>query len=237
LFKRIIIALLVSIILMVIGGSAVWATDPPALTTDVLQVWQNSTTTEMGNNLTYIDLNLVTAGSKPGWCVAQNFKIHPNIDYPATLYDYFGRYAQDSSGFPASIQDRIHDTDWHAIAWILNNKIGTPGTTQLSNDVQTAIWHFTDGFNPTNSNALAMIGQANANPNFTPNAQQVRPIVCYIGTFQNVYVQDIFFEYTGGIPAFPVPEVPAVALLGLGIAGIGTFVIIKRKKANSPTAP
>jgi hypothetical protein len=36
-----------------------------------------------------------------------------------------------------------------------------------------------------------------------------------------------------GSPALPVPEIPAGILLGLGLAGIGTFIVIRRKKGES----
>lgn len=60
---------------------------------------------------------------------------------------------------------------WSKINYVLNHKIGT------ATDIQFAIWHYTDGFNPdatVNPAALDMIADADANGNgFVPGAGEV----------------------------------------------------------------
>jgi LPXTG-motif cell wall-anchored protein len=59
---------------------------------------------------------------------------------------------------------------------------------------------------------------------YTPDDGDLAPMVCYIsGT------QLIFFEYPFVKPSEPLPELPTALLFGLGLLGIGGFVVIKRR--------
>jgi hypothetical protein len=50
--------------------------------------------------------------------------------------------------------------NWVAINYIINHPQGT------QSDVQTAIWHYTDGYAPLNPTAQAMVDEADANPGY-----------------------------------------------------------------------
>jgi hypothetical protein len=226
--KWFLVALTMVLLVTALGISAVpiAATDPQLplkLVTDTLTVY-GSTTSAM-------QIVLDAAGTKEGWCININTDIVFEKPYEATLYDYFGRY-QD--GLSDTLPQDIINLNWHAIAFILNNKVGTP------DDIQAAIWYFTNNVDPgvTQTDAWSMINEANKteNKNFVPSTGDIRPIICFIS--DNPYfpehhgisedVQPIFFEYSGHIPSFPLPELPAVALFGLGLVGIGCFIFINK---------
>jgi hypothetical protein len=197
---------------------------------------------------------------KKGWCVGEALDLQVNGDgtpysyYPAKLYDYFGRYYDqylDYEYLPKAVQinppryDPIfgntgeHIINWNAVAYIINHK--ATGSTWI--EVQFAIWYFTDGIvlstdlNPYNvslSNVQSMIDAASlpANKHFNPVTDptyKIRPIICFV----DESTQPFFFEYEGHVPSYPTPELPAVVLLGLGLAGIGGFIVSKRRTKAS----
>jgi hypothetical protein len=50
------------------------------------------------------------------------------------------------------------------------------------------------------------------------------------GTGNGEFVLSHVTQY---VPGYPTPELPAIALLGIGLAGVGSFVIIKRRRTGN----
>ena len=83
------------------------------------------------------------------------------------------------------------DINWEAVAWILNHK--HPNATNM--DIQHAIWHYTDGFNPTDPEALAMIQDADDNSaGYYPGPGDLMAVIIYVAD----NVQMIFIEVEMG---------------------------------------
>jgi len=117
-------------------------------------------------------------GVWPGWCIQKYVYAYPNTMYDICAYSSF-----DIDSLPPSLQA----INWEAVAWILNHK--HPDATVM--DIQHAIWHFTDGFNPTDPEALAMIADADANsPGYYPGPGEAMAVVLFV----NGNVQAIFVE-------------------------------------------
>jgi hypothetical protein len=91
-----------------------------------------------------------------GWCADADTTLSLNYAYciapPLAIYCTL----MDMTGHS---DNRISETDWHAINWMLNNK----GAYTIG-FIQNAIWHFT---NNRPENALAALAKANA-PGWSP---------------------------------------------------------------------
>ena len=117
-------------------------------------------------------------GIFPAWCIQNNVYAYPN-----TLYDICAFSSYDEANLPPSLQG----LNWEAIAWILNHK--DPNATIY--DIQEAIWHYTNGLNPSDPEALAMIADADANsPGYVPGDGELMAVILYV----NDNVQAIFVE-------------------------------------------
>lgn len=92
--------------------------------------------------------------------------------YPNQLYDICLISSYDDNLPPGGA-----DVNWHYVTYILNHK--HPNATAL--DVQQAIWHFTDGFNPTDPEAISMINDAEANgADYEPGAGEYMGVLVYV---------------------------------------------------------
>jgi hypothetical protein len=211
-------------VVSLLGLSSIAATatpppsSPPAVITNDYQLFNDPAT--LG---TYFDIQFNSAPPLlAGYCVEPFSLIDTAHQYTAQVYDYFGAYNPDYLDLlPAKIQT----FPWNKIAYIINQ------STILDNDEnelpvtgmdkQLAIWFVIDSdFDPYGPEGVValLVQAANANPNFVPQAGQLKPVICYV----NDSVQLVFFEYpVDKIPVPPLPELPAVALFGLGLIGLG----------------
>ena len=139
-----------------------------------------------------------------GYCVAIEDAITPvGLPHSALLYD-----TTDASA-PANSQN----TAWNYINYILNHKQG------VADDVQNAIWQFTDGTSfGTSAASQAMIADALANgATFVPTAGQLVAVI--VDATENAEIQTLIIE---------VP-VPPTTTNGPGTGTIGYW-------KNHPTA-
>jgi len=110
----------------------------------------------------------VSDGTYLGWCNDEGKPIHSRVTYEVMLYSSY------ALNLPAYLQDK----NWDMVNYILNHK-------QSSNrqDIQAAIWYFTNGGKyPSESKAKALIDDALKNgKGFVPESPQVIAIVCDAG--------------------------------------------------------
>jgi hypothetical protein len=178
------------------------------------------TTYGPGTQGTYIDIMINGGPGLSGWCVDHVNTIYVGTTYPATIYDYFGQYYPD---YVSTLPPSVQAINWYAVAYIINNKIGSWA------DVQNALWFFTDNipYVPgSNTAAMVLAAQNYLNSHqgvYIPVTDQFKPMICYISGSQL-----IFFEYQISGPNPPVPELPAGLLFGMGLLGLGGFITIKR---------
>ena len=117
-------------------------------------------------------------GTWKGWCCDKYHNIYyPNIWYDPLLF---------SSMAPELQPDDVRfDVPWDKINYIINHKQGT------MDDVQAAIWWYTDGLATTDPEALAMIADADANGvGWWPGEGHNLALICYV----NSTVQLTFIE-------------------------------------------
>jgi hypothetical protein len=116
-------------------------------------------------------------GMWPAWCIQKYVYAYPNTLYDICLI----------STYWDELPPAAQDINWEAVAWILNHK--NPDATNM--DIQHAIWHFTDGFNPTDPEAIAMIQDADANSaGYYPGPGELMAVIVYVAD----NVQMIFIE-------------------------------------------
>ena len=166
-----------------------------------------------------------------GWCVQPGTDITFGQTYQADVYDYFGIYYPDHlDALPASFSTPDWQVKWHEIAFLLNN---VPAGANWM-DEQFAIWAIVTGDIP-DADALplsySMYQDAITNgQTFVPSENnQLKPVICYGYDNSHNLVQLMFFEYQNITPVPPLPELPAGVLLGVGLAALGGFVIIKKR--------
>lgn len=114
-----------------------------------------------------------------GWCVDLETKVYPN-----SLYCQIMLYSSlEPDTWPNN--DPRFDIDWERINYILNHKQGT------KEDVQDAIWYFSDGEDPPEGPAQDMVDDALANgEGFFPDEGDWFAVISYAGRC----VQLTFFE-------------------------------------------
>lgn len=143
-----------------------------------------------GTQGTYADVFLNNGNALPGWCISATIGANTGIPYMVTIYDYFGNYYPDDHGLPDYIRSR--HIDWNGIAFVINHKQGT------FEDIQDALWYFSDGVSTTRPLANAMIQAAldykNSFGPFIPGPQQWKPIICDAGPTLQLII------YEGKIP-------------------------------------
>jgi PKD repeat protein len=169
----------------------------------------------------YMDIMVNGGPEKPGWCVDYiNTIVAGRTYYPADIYDYFGQYYPD---YISSLPLPVQAVNWFAVSYVINHKIGS------WEDIQNALWYFTDAipYEP-GSNTETMVNDtinylSSHDGVYIPGDGDIAPMVCYIQGSQL-----IIFEYPVTGPIEPLPELPTILLFGLGLLGIGGFIIIKR---------
>ena len=179
---------------------------------------------------TYVDIMINGGPVLPGWCVDHVNVIYVGTTYPVTVYDYFGQYYPNwvdpllpltSPYLPATVRA----INWYAVTYIINHKVGD------WNDVQNAIWFFTNGLAYTaGTNTATMVNGAlsylgSHGGVYVPETGKLEPMVCYVDSG----TQLIFFEYPVPEPTAPLPEMPAAALFGIGLVGLVGFITIKKR--------
>ena len=193
---------------------------------------------------TYVDISFKEGSNKgplPGWCADEYHTINVGTWYTDIVYDYFGYdYPHNSYALPAFVQS----INWNAIAWVLNND-----SEYSMKVIQEAFWCILYPPNDSNFNgmtadlgggsnaekaaALALATDAVANhSDFVPViGKDIRPVICYSTDPGGNQVQVLFFQFGGGTPPPPLPEMATIVLLGIGIVGLAGFVVIKRRKS------
>ena len=112
----------------------------------------------------------VTNGTYPAWCVeAFNFDFTLHQQYcGATLY------LSTDPGLPSYLQNQ-----WGIVNYILNHKQGN------DDDVQNAIWYFTDGWIPSPSEQtaayFAIINDAASHASFVPGVGEIVAVILDMG--------------------------------------------------------
>jgi hypothetical protein len=210
------VAVLLLIAALATAATPILASSTPVPITATLVVGKY----EPGTANTYLDVRINGGPIKAGWCVEYNAFITSGRTYTATIYNYLGQYYPDYiDELPATVQA----VDWFAVTYIINHKIGT------WSDVQNALWYITDGIPYTpgsNTETMVVNAQNYLSSNggvYIPEDGGIAPMVCY--TPGN---QLIFFEYSFTKPSEPLPELPTALLFGLGLLGIGGFIMVKR---------
>jgi hypothetical protein len=216
-WRLFVLAVFMVIAALAITAAPILASAAPTPITASLYV---GNTFEPGTANTLIDIRINGGPIKAGWCADYIHTITVNRTYTATIYDYFGQYYPNYVELlPASVQS----VNWFAIAYIINHKIGN------WEDVQNAIWYITDGIAyAPGSNTATLIANTQAYLDshdgiYEFETGDIAPMVCYIPGKQLV-----FFEYAFVKPNDPLPELPTGLLFGLGLLGIGGFVLVKR---------
>ena len=103
--------------------------------------------------------NIWTGTGWDGWCVDSGFGI--NHDH---WYD--DKAVECSISFTSDLPVWYDNINWSKINWIINNR----ESTHTMEDVQDAIWHFTNGLNSgLSSNSTSLINGANAHDTFIPD--------------------------------------------------------------------
>ena len=142
--------------------------------------------TVVAGTTTYLDITLssvgtgfdVTSGTYSGWCADLDHNIDAGPTYVVVL----------ESSLSASLPLYFTSTNWHEVNYVLNHEVGTD-----VNQIQEAIWYFTDGYNPptTDANAWSMINSALANPNYTPGTGAMLAVLCiptdYVSNAQTAF--------------------------------------------------
>ena len=115
-----------------------------------------------------------------GWCGDKNETIQNKKRYEGILYSSYDPDLETKC--PA-----CYNTNWTKINYIINNKEGT------KEDVQHAIWYFTDGKYPHHSKPLArkMVEDAKLyGEDFWPQSGQFMAIIIYVrGEVQLVFIE------------------------------------------------
>ena len=145
-------------LLATVKASAAWPNLP--LTTVQLTV-VNGTGSYFISTLSGVPVGFaVSNGVYPGWCVDTSTTMTRSVSHNVTLYS--------SLSPPAALSG----INWIAINYILNHDQGFS-----MNDVQQAIWVFTDGYAPYPA-IQALVNAANANPTYDPTTGEVLAIIC-----------------------------------------------------------
>jgi hypothetical protein len=189
---------------------------------------------------TYVDIYFnegTHTGPLPGWCADEYHPITVGVWYTDIVYDYFGYNYPDNT---YDLPEFVSNINWNAIAWILNHD-----SEYSMKVIQEAFWCILYPPNDNNFNglsadlgggtaadkaaALALATNAVQNhSDFVPViGKQIRPVICYSVDPNSNQVQVLFFQYGGGTPPPPLPEMPTLILLGIGIVGLAGFVVIK----------
>jgi uncharacterized repeat protein (TIGR01451 family) len=135
----------------------------------------------------------VPGGVYTGWCIQANI-VGGLYNQPATLYSSTGM----------NLPSDVSGLSWNEINYVLNHKIRGAGKTDLEfhQDVQTAIWLLlgeTDlewGISPE---ALQMVAEANAHPDFVPVTGQTVAVIVYsdgMSTADPNSIQETILEVT-----------------------------------------
>ena len=150
----------------------------------------------------------VSDGTYFGWCCDSKMIIEGHMPFKMTLI----------SSLNETLPVHLNQSDWHRINYILNHK--HPAATW--EDIQTAIWFFTDdspdykfGDPSTRAYARAMIDDAKANGgDFIPGPGQILAIICDYGDndANGICDRQIVIIEIDPPPFFHVPEVPYGAL-------------------------
>jgi hypothetical protein len=238
--------------LVFIPTSAALASDPPPPVPPAIPTQLKCYGGSLGGTWgTYLDIYLnntipTPIGPLAGWCADEYNTIYTDTWYTDYVCDYFGYY------YPSHLSDlppAVTGINWKAIAWILNNK----GTNSMK-VIQEAFWiiiyppndssyhglsvWFSDS-NPVDQAAAQALADdaVNNHSNFEPTiGHDIRPVICYSVDTNSNPVQILFFEFGGGTPPPPLPELPTVVLLGIGIVGLSGLVLIKRRTVKLTTA-
>jgi hypothetical protein len=233
--------------LVVIPSSAVLASEPDPAIPAELKCYGGVAGGTWG---TYLDVYFKegsSTGPLAAWCGDELHTINVGTWYTAMVYDYFG-YDYPSSGF--DLPDFVEEINWNAIAWILNNDDGYSMKV-----IQQAFWivlyidespndynfrgfanHLGGGTAAEKLAALTLANTALANDDFVPViGVDIRPVICYSTDPGGNQVQVLFFEFGGGTPPPPLPELPTLVLLGIGIVGLTGFIVVKRRTVKVTT--
>jgi len=114
---------------------------------------------------------VVYNGAWTGWCADKLNYVYLGIYYSEVhlLSSY------DMASWPAdALADPRLDLEWDKINYIINHKQGT------GNEVQDALWYFTNGITPPTATGQAMVDDANANGDgWFPTEGQNMALICY----------------------------------------------------------
>jgi SdrD B-like domain/PKD domain len=128
----------------------------------------------------------ITNGIHQGWCVEIGVNMTRNVNHQVRLY----------SSYDPAMPTTFRDANWNKINYVINHKQGD------RKSIQQVIWWFAnkDPIAPTDTDALAMRDEADANPTFVPSADQKLAILVNVVS-GDTSVQRSILEFTLGSQA------------------------------------
>lgn len=122
----------------------------------------------------------VQVGIWPSYCIEQYVYAYPNTLYNICLI------SSDDENLPSGADG----TNWKAVTYILNHEDG-----YAVNSVQQAIWHYTDGYNPTDPGALELIAAADEfGDDFDPQTGDVMAVIVFVNDNVQLLILEVTIE-------------------------------------------
>ena len=184
---------------------------------------------EYGNNYWFdftlsgvspVDVYDVENGIYHGWCVDKDLEMSRGVNHPVIL----------RSSLDTDLPNGLNNLPWNEINYIINNK----GSTSRNN-LQIAIWYFTDGVNLSGyDDAQALVDDANENGgDFIPQTGQFLaiPIVAAKSWIQPAFLE-LRIPPPTSIRGFVWYDTDADGIQDTGENGLGSVIVTLYNSLN-----